>query len=125
MANDRVRPEADLRPRLTKDKMDFPAFSETSVISTVTGIAIGAGLVLAYVVNAQTQKKVLYGSSQQKFLAYALRVASVVVGYAIILFSARVLSLRTEQTLMDAALFILGIVGVLLAARHKLRRKGL
>ena len=105
--------------------MDSLTFLETSVISAVTGIAIGTGLALAYVVNARTQKKVLSGSSQQKFLAYGLRVASVVAGYAIILFCARVLSVHTEKTLMDAALFILGIVGVLLATRQKLRRKDL
>ena len=52
--------------------MNALAIFETSVISTVAGIAIGAGLVMAYLVNVLTQKRARSGSSQQKLCAYTL-----------------------------------------------------
>lgn len=105
--------------------MNALAIFETSVISTVTGIAIGAGLVMAYLVNVLTQKRARSGSSQQKLCAYTLRAASVVIAYAIILFAARTLYVHTEQTLTDVAFFFLGIVGVLFVSRQNLRKKDL
>lgn len=98
---------------------------ETSVISAVTGIAIGTGLAMAYLVNVWTRRKACSGSSQQKLFAYGLRVASVVAAYAIILFSARTLHVHTEKTLMDAAFFFLGIIGIVFATRQNVRKKDL